>query len=300
MSSSEGSKPQTSHFLRHLRYAKFTRSYFVLSCLYGLSTLIVPFATQMLVNNLSLGGFWTNTYAFLLIVGAGVTFSLFIKYLQTVLLEFVQRNLFFREISRWQRRAGPGQINSPYLIEVFAILKSFSAIVSEGVDLILRSLFGALALAFIHPAFLVVCALFIGSIAIIRWQGRDAIATAKSESHRKYEFFDRLVPAAHSQNGHLVYDFLQARDEHFKIVRRQAVTTYASILLLQMTLLSWGIYLIQINQLSIGQLVSAEIIISGITISYINLPKLLRNVYDFETSCSKLELEPSRTYEKAA
>lgn len=291
---------QTPNLLRHLYQAKYTRAYFVLSCLYGLSTLIVPFATQLLVNNLSMGGFWTNTYTFLLLIGTALTFALFVKYLQFVLLELIQRNLYFVGITRWQRRAKQSQFNSPYLFEVFAMLKSFASLVSDGMDLILRSFFGTLALAFIHPAFLVFGFLILFCGTVIRWQGRDAVRTSKNESNEKYEYFYGIKRRATKKNRELALQFLQARDIHFEIVKRQTMTLYASVLVLQMIMLSWGIYLIQVNQLSIGQFVSAEIIVSGIAISCMGIPKMLRNAYDFETSCSKIEHPETRAYAKAA
>ena len=44
------------HLVKHLSTLKLTKTYLLLSLLYGISTLIVPFATQMLVNDLALTG----------------------------------------------------------------------------------------------------------------------------------------------------------------------------------------------------------------------------------------------------
>ncbi len=56
----------------------------------------------------------------------------------------------------------------------------------------------------------------------------------------------------------------------------------------QIFVLGIGCYLIQVNQLSVGQLVSAEIIISGIFMSFAKLPTTLESLYDFETSQYKI------------
>jgi ABC-type bacteriocin/lantibiotic exporter with double-glycine peptidase domain len=49
-----------------------------------------------------------------------------------------------------------------------------------------------------------------------------------------------------------------------------------------------GCYLIVNNQLSVGQLVSAELIISGIFVSLVKLPQTLESIYDYETSQYKI------------
>jgi ABC-type bacteriocin/lantibiotic exporter with double-glycine peptidase domain len=59
-------------------------------------------------------------------------------------------------------------------------------------------------------------------------------------------------------------------------------------ILCQISLLGGGTWLVQSQQLSIGQLVSAEIILSGIMVSLNKLPTALEGLYDYETSIYKL------------
>lgn len=278
------------HLVKHLSTLKLTKTYLVLSFLYGISTLIVPFATQLLVNDLALTGLWLNTFTFLFLIGVALAGALIIKYFQLLIVEYLQRHLFFREVSAWERKVPHDEQQSPYFFEVFALLKSFSAIVTDGVDLFLKCFFGAIALAFIHPGFLVISALFLGTIVLIRWQGRGAILASLDESDQKYAIYDGIKEADASGAIRLMGDYLRERETQFGFIKRQSLTVFGSYFVLQMLLLAWGIQLVQVNQLSIGQLVSAEIIISGIFVNFSLLPKILRSFYDFETSYTKLEM----------
>lgn len=273
----------------YLKRIKLTRGYAALACVYGVSTLLIPFASQFLVNALALTGLSVSTSTFLIIIGLGLGFSLFVKYLQTILLEYIQRSLLFRELANWQRKVPDADQDSPYFFEMFSMLKSFSTIVSEGIDLLLKTLFGGLALAFIHPGFMLLSVIFVLFLYRLRGQGIGAIDASVEESNRKYDLYFYLDNESHRKNESAITEVFRSRDVHFGFVKRQTRTVYISFFVVQMVLLTWGIYLIQQYQLSIGQFVSAEIIVSGIYISFLNLPKLIDNFYDFETSCIKLE-----------
>lgn len=287
---------QKPYLVKHLSALKLTKTYVLLSILYGISSLIVPFATQMLVNDLALTGLWLNTLSFLILIGIALAAALIIKYFQLLIAEYLQRHLFFHEVSAWERKVPHEHQSSPYFFEIFALLKTFSSMVTDGADLFLKCFFGAIALAFIHPGFLVISALFLGTIVLIRWQGRGAILASIEESNQKYEMY-KEVQAADAQGAvFLMTEFLRAREHQFGFIKRQSLTVFTSYFILQMLLLAWGIQLVQVNQLSIGQLVSAEIIISGIFVNFSLLPKILRSFYEFETSYAKLEkLKPEES-----
>jgi putative ABC transport system ATP-binding protein len=244
---------------------------------------------QLLVNNLALTGLWISTFSFLLVIGAGLTLTLVVKYAQMILNEYLQRHLLNRELNRWRKMVPKANQSSPYFLESFNILKGFAFILAEGFDLLLKCVFGAIALIFIHPAFLMVSLLFVGFLILIRWRGRNAIVSSIIESDRKYDLFDALDDDGGGAFDRLTVEYFRERDTHFGYLRRQAVVTFVAHFSLQLLLLGWGIHLIQINQLSLGQLISAEIIVSNIFGGLGGLPKILETFYDYETSCYKLE-----------
>jgi ABC-type bacteriocin/lantibiotic exporter with double-glycine peptidase domain len=116
---------------------------------------------------------------------------------------------------------------------------------------------------------------------------KPAIETSIIESNEKYQIFDVISEGAPISNEH-IHSYLQARDNHFYFTKMNAIKVSTITIISQMLLLGFGSYLIQINQLSVGQLVSAEIIVSGIFISLLKLPQTLESVFDYETSQYKI------------
>ncbi len=254
---------------------------------YGLSTLIVPFAVQFLVNNLALAGIWLNTFAFLVIIGGGLFLTQVLRYCQFMLNEYLQREIFVTETQLWQKEGLSH--SSPYFFETIMALKSFSTAFSYVVEIILVAGFGMLAIASFHPLFLVLILLIGGAIYSVFGYFDHAVITSIEESNKKYAIFyaikeDKIVKDSQ------IDGYLAARDVHFTYVKRNTIIVSAIIVLGQLLLLSGGIYLVQKSQISVGQLVSAEIILSGILVSIAKLPKALESIYDFETSQYKLSL----------
>jgi hypothetical protein len=282
-----------SYLVKHFHKLKLTRNYVYLSLLYGLSTLLIPFSVQLLVNNLALTGLWVSTFSFLLLISIGLLGSLLVKFTQLVMVEYLQRNILNNELEAWFDGTSHEKYQSPYFFEMFKILKSFSFICSEGIDFVLTTAFGLLAISFIHPAFLVIGVLYLASLGVLRFLGRGAVASSIEESNRKYELYDSLSTKNVNDYQNLALDYFKDRDTHFGFIRKQAVVIFGTFFVLQIILLAWGIHLIQIHQLSIGQLVSAEIISTNIFLHYVKLPKLLESFYDFETSCYKIDYAKS-------
>lgn len=263
------------------------KRYVLYSIGYGLSTLIVPFAIQFLVNNLALAGIWLNTVAFLVIIGGGLFLTQVLRYCQLMLSEYLQREIFVTETERWQREGLSH--SSPYFFETVITLKAFSTAFSFVVEIILVAGFGLLAIASFHPLFLVLTFLLVGGIYSVFINFDHAVITSIEESNKKYAIYYAIKENSMVKNAQ-IDGYLSARDVHFSYVKRNTIIVSAIIVLGQLLLLGGGIYLVQKSQVSVGQLVSAEIILSGILISIEKLPKALESIYDFETSQYKLNL----------
>jgi putative ABC transport system ATP-binding protein len=138
-----------------------------------------------------------------------------------------------------------------------------------------------------HPIFLSVALLIILTIYQVLRSSKPALNSSIKESDEKYRLFDIIASEEHLKDSDLKC-FLSARDFHFKFIRRNSFKVSALLFVVQAVLLSVGCYLIKINQLSVGQLVSAEIIISGIFVPLSKLPLTLEAVYDYETSKFKI------------
>lgn len=261
------------------------KKYILYSVLYGFTTLIVPLSVQFLVNNLALSGLWINIFGFILIIGAGLTISLLLRYSQIVLNENLQRELFLSEISKWK-----GEIdekNRPHFIEIFFAIKSFSKSFTSLIEIFLVTSFGVLFMFTFHPAFIFLGVITALTLYQIRESTKPAIESSIEESNQKYELF-RLAKEGSEIGPKEIENYLDNRHEKFKFISNNTIKIFILFVVGQLLLLGGGSWLIQMNQLSIGQLVSAEIIFSGITVSLNKLPSALESLYEYETSIYKL------------
>jgi ABC-type bacteriocin/lantibiotic exporter with double-glycine peptidase domain len=133
--------------------------------------------------------------------------------------------------------------------------------------------------------------------------GRGGVKTAIGESKVKYALLGWFEDAARcpevfrSESGRdfvmqrtdsLCAEYLSHRHKHFRVLLRQIV----SILLLQAVavtvLLGLGGYLVLQEQLTLGQLVAAELIVATIVGSFAKLGKHLEGWYDLMAAVDKL------------
>jgi ABC-type bacteriocin/lantibiotic exporter with double-glycine peptidase domain len=273
------------HLLQIIRHLKWHRPYIYYSLAYGLSTLIVPLGVQFLVNNLALSGLWVNISAFIVIIIVGLCVSQVIKHSQLIIVESLQREIFCLEMQAWKKFNRKEY--SHYYFEILNLLKSFSKSYSNLIELGLVIVFGLSTIVMFHPMFLPIAILIVLTIYQIYKTSSPALISSIKESDEKYNLFDVIHSDKDVQDSDL-QSFLEARDHHFCFVRKNSFKISALIVVVQALLLSVGCYLITINQLSVGQLVSAEIIISGIITPLSKLPLTLEAVYDYETSKYKI------------
>lgn len=273
------------HLSEIIRVLRSHKTYIYYSLAYGLSTLIVPLGVQFLVNNLALSGLWLNISAFIIIVVVGLVISQVIKHSQLIIVESLQREIFCIEIEHWKKFKKKEY--SHYYFEILNLLKSFSKSYSNLIELALVIIFGLSTIVMFHPMFLPIAVIIILTIFQIYRSSSSALVSSIKESDEKYRLYDLVHSENEIQESDL-RNFLEARDNHFNFVRRNSFKISALIIVVQAILLSVGCYLIKIGQLSVGQLVSAEIIISGIFIPLSKLPLTLEAVYDYETSKYKI------------
>lgn len=273
-------------FYKTLKQVKLSKKYVVYSVLYGLTTLIIPLAVQFLVNNLALAGLWVNIVALIVIIGVGLTFSLLLKYCQFVLNEYLQRELFEIESKKWQEQIL--DVNRIYFVEIFFALKSFSKSFTSLIEISLVTILGLLVILTFHPAFLLIAFLVIFTLLEINNSTKPAIETSINESNEKYLIYKMANEGKPILEADML-TYLTARHKHFQFLKKNTIKIFLLYMISQLLLLGGGTILVQRNELSIGQLVAAEIILSGIMISLNKLPVALEALYDFETSSYKLK-----------
>jgi chromate transport protein ChrA len=272
-------------FLPTLKRIGLKKKYIVFSIFYGLSSLVIPFAIQFMVNNLALSGIWINTVTFLVIIAAGLILSQIFRYCQVILEEYMQRELFVIEMERWQSKGHSS--HSHYYFEIITIIKTYTKSFTNIVEIGLVLIFGLITIMIFHPAFIFLTILLYLFLYWIFINTKPAIETSIQESNHKYDIFD-IIAGDNMADDKSIDEYLETRHKHFFHIKRNALLVGIIYVLGHFYVLGVGLYLVQSNQLSVGQLVSAEIILSGILVSLLKLPQTMEDLYDYETSEFKI------------
>lgn len=286
----------------------------VYTSLIGLLTLAVPLAAQALVNTIAAGVLVQP----LIVLTLGVMGALFLagvlRLLKLALLEKLQQRIFARislQLAERLPRIEHDVLNSqyaPHLInrffDVIVIQKASAKILLDGPGAFLQVLLGLLILAFYSPYLLAFDVFLILFVIFVVWGlGYGGLRTSIEESLSKYRVADWLEEVTRCQRGFklnaspsfsiertdgLVIDYVNARRDHFRVIFRQAFGAYLFKALASAAVLGISGWLVINRQLTIGQVVAAEIIVVGVLESLEKLIRLIENGFDLLTSLDKV------------
>ena len=280
----------------------------------GLLSLAVPVAVQSLVNTVAFGSLIQPLVVLTVLLAFALTGAAILRALQVRVAEMLQRRLFVRmvtEIGARLPRMSPRALrdaNGPELLnrffDVFTTQKSVASLLLGGVDAVLIALVGLIVLAFYHPALLAFdLVLILGAALVLIPLGRGGTGTSVAESKAKYAVAGWLEEMARhplsfklaggeqlaqSQIETLAKSYLDKRDRHFRIVFRQVVGALSIEVIASVALLAVGGFLVIERQLSIGQLVAAELIVTAVVASIAKLGGKVETFYDLVAAVDKL------------
>jgi putative ABC transport system ATP-binding protein len=268
----------------------------------GLLALATPLAVETLVNTVAFGRMLQPVVILALMLFACLSFSAALRGLQTYVVEIIQRRLFARiaadlayrlpraEVESLDGRNGRELVNR--FFDVVTVQKVAAQLLLDGVTLVIFALIGMAVLAFYHPWLLGFDVILLTLIAfVILVLGRGAVSTSLKESKMKYQmaaWLEDLVgcPTAFRHSGaaefaldradRLTYEYLIARKEHFRVLMRQIVFALGLHAVASTVLLGLGGWLVISGQLTLGQLVAAELIVTVIVGSFATDPKYTR------------------------
>eukprot|EP00913_Durusdinium_trenchii_P028449 g26677.t1 len=280
----------------------------------GLLTLATPIAVEALVNTVAFGRLIQPVVVLALLLLAFLAFSAAMRALQTWVVEIIQRRLFARvagdlafRLPRIQRRGlddeyGPELVNR--FFDVVTVQKVSAQLLLDGVALLLGALIGMAVLAFYHPWLLAFdLFLLLMILLIIFGLGRGAVASSILESKYKYRMAAWLEELARCQitfkhdgapefaaerADRLTADYLATRKKHFRILFRQILFALGLQAVASTVLLGLGGWLVISGQLTLGQLVAAELIVTVIVGSFAKLGKHMESFYDLLAAVDKL------------
>ena len=312
--SSETLPPLKRFFALLKPEASDVRTIVVFSIIIGLLSLTLPLAVEAVVNTIAFGRYLQPLVVLSLIVMTFLLFRAGLSILMTVVAEIIQRKLFVRTVedlsyrltraplSVWQKKHGPELVNR--FFDIVTVQKVTSKLLLETLMLALQTVIGLGVLAFYHPFLLGYDVGLLAMMSIILYfMGRGAIDTANDESQLKYETaawlqeivrhpttfkFNNGLGFAINRADELAAEYINRRQTHFKILIRQFTFTMLMQVVAATVLLALGGYLVIIGEMTLGQLVAAELIVTVILGSFAKFGKDLESFYDLMASVNKL------------
>lgn len=280
----------------------------------GLLTLATPVAVEALVNTVAFGRFMQPVVVLALILFAFLALAAAVRGLQTFVVEIIQRRVFVRMAAELAHRLPRVQLpaldgkHGPELVnrffDVVTVQKSVAGLLLDGVILVLATVVGMGVLAFYHPWLLGFDLIL---LLLVTWctyaLGRGAVTTSVDESKQKYALADWLeeimrCPTAFRTDGGpdlaiertdlLSAEYLHARRKHFRVLMTQIAFALGLQAVASTVLLGLGGWLVISGQLTLGQLVAAELIVAVIVGAFAKMGKHLESFYDLLAAVDKL------------
>jgi putative ABC transport system ATP-binding protein len=280
----------------------------------GAVNLATPITVEALVNTVAFGNQLQPLVVLGIMLFGFLAFAGVLKALQHYIVEVIQRRIFVRVVAdlahRLPRASGAAfqGVHGPELVnrffEVATVQKAAALLVLDGIAIVITTLIGMVVLAFYHPYLL---GFDIGLVAallfVIFVLGKGAVRTAIAESHSKYavaSWLEQLAqfPIAFKRQGglaqavseadRLATNYIIARKKHFRVLMRQIQFTLGLQAVAATALLGIGGYLVISTQLTLGQLVAAELIVAVIVSAFAKLGKHMESYYDLLAAVDKL------------
>ncbi len=280
----------------------------------GLTTLATPIAVQTMFDVVAFGTLLQPIVVVASILLAVLVFSGLLRVLESVAVELMSRRLFVRAatdfahripvIDRTELSAKELREKVTRFFDAAIAEKSLGLILMDGVTGVLQIAVGMTLLAFYHPVLLAFdFVLVVGVVIVVFPLGRNAASTAIAESKQKYRLAAWLrelasvphafgsvtgIRQADTRADDLLAEWLDARKRQFSIQLRQFAGMIALQIGASVGLLAIGGALVVGRQLTLGQLVAAELVMSVTVASLAKLGKLFGKVYDLVASLGKL------------
>jgi ABC-type bacteriocin/lantibiotic exporter with double-glycine peptidase domain len=285
----------------------------VYSSISAVLSLMLPLASQALINFIASGVFLQPLIMLSAIVLGGLLFTGLIRIVEITLLEILQQRLFVRislylsshlpniDTTQWVQGYPPELVNR--FFDTMTIQKALSKILLEFPAAIVQILVSLVFMGFYSSYFFVFNIFLLGTFVFFVMLGKNAVVTALVESKYKYKMAHALQDIARchmafkinsgkdlaiSHADHICGDYVDARRKHFSVIIRQATWSFVVNALAIASLLAMGGWLVMQGDISLGQLVAAELMMLLLLASVNKIVVNLESWYDLLTGLDKL------------
>lgn len=280
----------------------------------GVLGLATPLAVESLVNTVAWGTYLQPLFVLSLILFGFLAFAGLLKLLQQIIVEVMQRRMFVRIVGDLAHRfpmadqsalesEHPSELANRYF-DIMTIQKATASMLLDGISILLQTSIGLVLLAFYHPFLLGFDIILLVSMTVVTYVlGRGGVKTAIAESRIKYELAHWLqdvisFPTAfrlHGGSGYaieranrLTVSYLGGRMEHFRVLIRQSAFSLILLAVASTALLGVGGWLVIRGELTLGQLVASELVVTAIVGAFAKIGKSLESFYDLCAAVDKV------------
>ena len=280
----------------------------------GIVALSLPLGIQAIINLIQGAQISTSWIVLVVVVTLGVIFSGALQLMQLRIIETIQQRIFMRasfELSYRFPKIKMNELRNYYppelanrFFDTLTIQKGLSKILLDVPTALLQIVFALILLSFYHPFFIIFGILLLLLIYIVfKFTAKKGLETSLIESKIKYKVAHWIQEVARTvvsfklsgntslalqKNDDLVSKYLDARENHFKILLLQFSQMVGFKVIVTASLLLIGGELVLNQEMNIGQFVAAEIIILLVIQSVEKLIVGLESFYDVLTSIEKI------------
>ncbi|GGB67094.1 ABC transporter ATP-binding protein [Flavobacterium suaedae] len=281
----------------------------------GLISLSLPLGIQAIVNLIQSGRVSASWVVLVVVVVIGVAFVGILSLMQLRITENLQQKIFVRSSFEFAYRMPKIKFDELYnnvyppelanrFFDTISIQKGISKLLLDFSAALLQIIFGIILLSLYHPFFILFGLLLLVLLYLIfRLSYNPGLATSLKESKYKYRVADWLQEIARNnssfrkkrnfdyaleKNDHLVDGYLNYREKHFSVIKRQYSQLILFKIIITAGLLIIGGYLVITQRMNIGQFVASEIVILLVINSVEKIILGMETFYDVLTSIEKI------------
>tara|TARA_B110000902_G_scaffold178076_1_gene201923 strand:+ start:1131 stop:2795 length:1665 start_codon:yes stop_codon:yes gene_type:complete len=280
----------------------------------GVVALSLPLGIQAIINLIQGAQISTSWIVLVVLVTIGVIFSGALQLMQLRIIETIQQRIFTRasfELSYRFPKIKMTELRNYYppelanrFFDTLTIQKGLSKLLIDVPTALLQIIFALILLSFYHPFFIIFGIILLLLIYIVfKFTAQRGLQTSLEESKNKYKVAHWIQEVARtvvsfklsgntnlalSKNDNLVSKYLEARENHFKVLILQFTQMIGFKVIVTASLLMIGGVLVLNQEMNIGQFVAAEIIILLVIQSVEKLIIGLESFYDVLTSIEKI------------
>jgi len=296
------------------------RGFYALTIVYGIGisvlSLAFPISVQMLINTVAYTGLVTPLVVLTLTLFGLLLLAGLLNALRIHLMDVFGRRFYARMVSEVALRAiyavnpffediGRGALFNRYF-DIMVVIRITPDLLVGGFTILLQALVGFVLVSFYHPLFLAFNLVAVGAIWVV-WLiwGRRAMQSAVELSHRKHAtaawleglggsngFFksERHIDDALQHTEFMISHYIEQHILHFRHYFSQTVSYIVIYAVASALLLGLGGWLVIQEQLSLGQLVAAELVLSVVFVGISQLGIYLSYFYDLCGAVDELSL----------